>query len=127
MPNSVPCILVIDTEGSAPYPKGALLSCGLVKLSPQLEQTFYGTFRLPKTAAWDEQAEQAHRISKQKAHQFPSAATTIRRLVTWVEQTAQGAPVVLLSDNPAYDAPPVGVGDKAPRAPSFWFLRPKNW
>lgn len=93
---------IIDCEADGPIPhKYSLVSIGVVKLTPELDQTFYGETR-PISNEYIPEALRVSGFSREEHLGFDDPKKVFEDLDKWVSETTIKRPI-FWSDNPAFD------------------------
>lgn len=99
---------VFDVESSGPYPPAySMLSIGIVKLTPELNVTFYSEMAALPGSDYDERAMEVNGLNWEdhiKAIKVANIETCMLDLASYVESnTDPNTRAVAVSDNPAFD------------------------
>jgi DNA polymerase III epsilon subunit-like protein len=94
---------VVDIESDGPIPhKYSMVSFGAVKVTPSLDQTFYGETK-PVSEIWIPEALAISGFSREEHESFGDPFDVIPKFAEWLLDTSIGKPI-LISDNNGYDA-----------------------
>lgn len=95
-------LYIVDVESDGPAPGLYSMVCfGAVKLSDELDETFYGQTR-PITDAFVPEALAISGFSRADHEGFDDPEPVMKAFAEWVTSTSNGRPV-FISDNPAFD------------------------
>lgn len=93
---------IVDVEADGPAPGLYSMVCfGAVKLSDELDETFYGQTR-PITESFIPEALAISGFSRIEHEGFDEPEAAMKAFAQWVTETSKGRPV-FFSDNPAFD------------------------
>lgn len=93
-------VVDVETDGAIP-PKYSMVCFGVVKLTPELDTTFYGKTR-PISDLWIPEALAVSGFSREEHQQFDEPEKVMKEFVDWIESTTKGRPV-FISDNNGFD------------------------
>ncbi len=96
-------IYIVDVESDGPAPGLFSMVCfGAVKLTDELDQTFYGQ-TAPITEASLPEALAISGFSREEHEGFEDPQEVMERFRDWIQQTNGSGRPVFMSDNPAFD------------------------
>jgi hypothetical protein len=90
----------VESDGDIPF-KYSMISLGAIKVIPELNETFYGTFK-PISDLWKPDALAISNISRETHLTYDDPKETMEKFRDWILKTTVGRPV-FISDNPCYD------------------------
>ena len=94
---------VLDRESDGPIPPTySMVSFGVVKLTPELDTTFYGETK-PISDIWIPEALAVSGKSREEHLTFDDPVDVMKRFAEWIADNTKGRPV-LISDNNGADA-----------------------
>jgi len=94
---------VTDVESDGPIiGKHSMVCFGVVKLTPELDTTFYGQVK-PVSGHYIEDALAVSGFSREEHQLFPEARFVMKDFADWLNKHSVGKPI-LISDNNGYDA-----------------------
>jgi len=93
---------VVDCEADWEYPiDGSMVCFGVVKVTPELDKTFYGQ-TAPISLNYNPEALAISGFNRSQHEGFEDPVPVMKRFVNWVKETTVGKPI-FISDNPAFD------------------------
>jgi hypothetical protein len=96
-------LFVVDVESDGGLLGHNSMVCfGVVKLTPELDTTFYGKTR-PISEFYDEKALAVSGFSREEHENFNPPMEVMIRFALWLKEHSKGRPI-LISDNNGYDA-----------------------
>ena len=96
-------LFVVDVESDGQIiGKHSMVCFGVVKLTPELDKTFYGQTK-PISNEWVESALAVSGFSREEHLKFPDPFITMDDFAKWLKEHSVGRPI-LISDNNGYDA-----------------------
>jgi hypothetical protein len=96
-------LFVVDVESDGGLQGHHNMVCfGAVKLTPELDTTFYGKTR-PITEHYDPRALAVSGFSRKEHELFDDPSTVMTMFAIWLQEHSKGRPI-LISDNNGYDA-----------------------
>jgi len=94
---------IIDVESDGQIiGKHSMVCFGVVKLTPELDKTFYGQTK-PISDKYIQSALDISGFSREEHLKFNDPSQTMTDLANWVKENSVGQPI-LISDNNGYDA-----------------------
>ena len=94
---------VTDVESDGPIiGKHSMVCFGVVKLTPELNKTFYGQVK-PISGYYIDSALAVSGFSREEHQLFPEARFVMADFANWLKANSVGKPI-LISDNNGYDA-----------------------
>ena len=94
--------IVVDVESDGNAPGLFSMVCfGAVKVTPELDTTFYGQTK-PITNAYNEEALAISGFSRKEHEKFDDPKEVMEEFREWIVKTSVGHPI-FISDNPAFD------------------------
>ena len=94
---------VTDVESDGPIiGKHSIVCFGVVKLTPELDTTFYGQIK-PLTSEYIPDALKVSGFSRKEHENFDNAIVVMKRFADWLKEHSVRKPI-LISDNNGYDA-----------------------
>lgn len=94
---------VVDIESDGPCPPlYSMVSVGVVKVTEELDKTFYGE-TAPISEFYNPEALAISEIDRITHLTYPNAKKTIRELYQWVKDNNTGGRPIFWSDNLAFD------------------------
>jgi|ERR1051326_7285245 hypothetical protein len=94
----------VDIEADGPIPGTddySMVSFGAVKITPELDQTFYGQTR-PISEKWIPSALAISGHTREEHLTFDDPVEVMTKFETWINETTKGRPI-LVSDNNGFD------------------------
>jgi hypothetical protein len=96
-------LFVTDVESDGQIiGKHSVVCFGVVKLTPELDTTFYGQMK-PISEEWIPSALEVSGFSREEHRTFPEPEYVMKTFADWLNKHSVGKPV-LISDNNGYDA-----------------------
>ncbi|MEZ4461242.1 MAG: 3'-5' exoribonuclease [bacterium] len=96
-------LFVVDVESDGPAPGLFSMVCfGAVKVSDDLDETFYGQTR-PITEAYNPEALAISGFSRDEHERFDDPVDVMTAFHAWVLESNKSGRPVFFSDNPAFD------------------------
>lgn len=96
-------LFIVDVESDGPIPpKYSMVCFGVVKLTPELDTTFYGK-TMPISDTWLPDALAVSGFTREEHEKFFHPKTIMENFAKWLDENTKGKPV-LISDNNGYDA-----------------------
>ena len=93
-------VVDVETDGEIP-PKYSMVCFGAVKLTPELDTTFYGKTR-PISDLWIPDALKISGFSREEHMMFDEPEKVMKEFADWIEGTTKGR-AVFVSDNNGFD------------------------
>ena len=94
---------VVDVESDGQIiGKNSMVCFGVVKLTPELDKTFYGKTK-PISDTYDPKALAVSGFSREEHEKFDDPFIVMDNFAKWLEENTVGRPI-LISDNNGYDA-----------------------
>lgn len=94
---------IVDVESDGPIPNKYSMVCfGAVKLTKELDTTFYGKTK-PVSELYVPEALAISGFSREEHSQFDDPESVMLAFKTWVEANNSKGRPIFVSDNPAYD------------------------
>ena len=95
--------IVVDVEADGPCPAlYSMISFGAVVVEKPLDRHFKGLMS-PISENWNAEALSVCGISREIQETYPNPADTMQSFKLWLDSMSNGAPLVFVSDNPAFD------------------------
>lgn len=96
-------LFVVDVEADGPCPGLYSMVCfGAVKVTHELDTTFYGKTR-PITTSFIPEALAISGFSREEHLEFEDPELTMNVFGKWIEEHNQSGRPIFISDNPAFD------------------------
>jgi len=96
-------LFVVDVESDGGLlGRNSMVCFGVVKLTPELDTTFYGKTR-PISEFYDERALAVSGFSREEHLKFDDPAIVMLEFEAWLKTYSKGRPI-LISDNNGYDS-----------------------
>jgi len=96
-------LFVVDVESDGQIiGKHSMVCFGVVKLTPELDKTFYGQTK-PISNEYIQSALNVSGFSREEHEKFPDPFFTMDDFAKWLKENSKNRPI-LISDNNGYDA-----------------------
>ena len=93
---------VIDVETDGPIPhKYSMVCFGVVKVTPELDTTFYGKTK-PISELWIPESLSVSGFNREEHMGFDDPYTVMKNFRDWINETSVGRPI-FMSDNNGFD------------------------
>lgn len=96
-------LFIVDVESDGPIPpKYSMVCFGVVKLTQELDKTFYGLTK-PISSLWIPDALAVSGFNREQHEKFDDPVKVMKNFAEWLGKNSKGRPT-LISDNNGYDA-----------------------
>jgi hypothetical protein len=94
---------IVDVEANSTSPaSGSMVSLGAIKVTPELDSTFYGKFK-PIVNTYSPEALAISGFSFEETQKFDDPEQTMIKFAQWINETNTHGRPIFCSDNLAFD------------------------